>query len=71
MLSKAPLDHHSRFISHLLPTLIEMGLPALEKYFDKRKFKTSLCNSITLGRLKIGSHQHYVAVSSTLINDEE
>lgn len=38
MLSKAPLDHHSRLISHQTPKLIEMNLPAMEKYFDRRRF---------------------------------
>jgi hypothetical protein len=38
LLSKAPMDHHSRLISHLMPKLIDMGVPALEKYFDKRKY---------------------------------
>jgi len=53
MLSKTPLDHHSRLLSHLVPKLIDMNLPALDKYFDKRKFQSGVCKSITLGRIKI------------------
>jgi len=53
MLSKAPMDHHSRLISHLIPKLIDMNLPALEKYFDRRKFQTGACKTITLGRINI------------------
>jgi hypothetical protein len=53
MLSKTPMDHHSRLISHLIPKLIEMNLPALEKYFDKRRFQTGVCKTLTLGRINI------------------
>jgi hypothetical protein len=57
MLSKAPMDHHSRFISHLIPKLIDLNLPALEKYFDKRKYQTGVCKTITVGKLKVsGDH---------------
>jgi len=38
MLSKTPLDHHSRFISDDIPKLIEFNIPNLEKYFDSRIF---------------------------------
>lgn len=38
MLSKTPMDHHSRIVSHLVPKLIDMNLPSLEKYFDRRRF---------------------------------
>lgn len=53
MLGKAPIDHHARFISHLIPTLINQNLPALQKYFDKRKYQTGLCKSINVGRLRV------------------
>lgn len=51
MLSKAPMDHHSRLISHLIPQLIDMGLPALEKYFDKRRYSTGVCKMLNIGRI--------------------
>ncbi len=43
MLGKSPMDHHSRFISHLIPKLIDANLPSLEKYFDKRRYQTGAC----------------------------
>jgi hypothetical protein len=36
------MDHHSRLIAHIIPQLIEIGVPALEKYFDKRKFSPAV-----------------------------
>lgn len=53
MLSKTPMDHHSRLISHLTPKLVDMNLPALEKYFDRRRFQTGICKTLTLGRIYI------------------
>ena len=69
LLSKTPMDHHSRFITHLVPTMIEMGVPAAEKYFDKRIFKPEICNSVTLG--KVQSDSNVVVIPSTLANDSE
>lgn len=53
MLSKTPMDHHSRLIGHLYPKLIEMGVPSLEKYFDKRKYQTGILKRITLGKVRM------------------
>ena len=53
LLSKAPMDHHSRLICHLVPKLIDMGLPALEKYFDKRKYQTGLCKTLNIAKISI------------------
>lgn len=39
LLQKAPMDHHSRLIAHLIPTLVgDMSIPQLDKYFDRRRF---------------------------------
>lgn len=35
-LSGAPLDHHSREIVDLLPKLINIDIPSLNTYFEKR-----------------------------------
>jgi hypothetical protein len=69
MLSKTPMDHHSRIISHLIPKMIEMNLPSLEKYFDRRRFQSGVCKSITLGRINISSEEDSKIVPTTLIND--
>lgn len=71
LLSRAPLDHHSRFVSHIMPTLIEMNLPALEKYFDKRTFQTGVCPQIRFGKLKIPSEKDTVAKPTNLLIDNE
>lgn len=71
MLSKTPMDHHSRFISHLMPKLIELGVTSLEKYFDKRVFHPELCNKITLAKIDLSDHSGCVAIPSTLVNDSE
>ena len=69
MLSKTPMDHHSRLIPHLIPKLIEMNLSSLEKYFDRRKFSTGVCKSITLGKINIDPDQDYIATPTNLVND--
>ena len=69
MLSKTPMDHHSRLIPHLIPKLIEMNLSSLEKYFDRRKFSTGVCKSITLGKINIDPDQDYIATTTNLVND--
>ena len=69
MLSKTPMDHHSRLVPHLIPKLIEMNLSSLEKYFDRRKFSTGVCKSITLGKINIDPDQDYIATPTNLVND--
>mmetsp|Transcript_29530 Transcript_29530/g.28705 ORF Transcript_29530/g.28705 Transcript_29530/m.28705 type:complete len:514 (+) Transcript_29530:2573-4114(+) len=71
MLGKAPLDHHSRFISHLIPKLIGENLPALQKYFDKRKYQTGCCKSIIVGRVKVSHDQEFLASASNLTNENQ
>ena len=68
MLSKTPMDHHSRFISHLFPKLIDMNIEALDKYFDKRRYQTGFCKEITLGRMKISEGDAIKALPSDLVN---
>jgi hypothetical protein len=65
------MDHHSRLISHLIPKLIEIGVPALEKYFDRRRFSPSICSSMNLGRLNIKSGYDYTSAATTLFNETE
>ncbi len=71
MLSKSPLDHHSRFITHLIPKLIDMNLEALEKYFDRRKFQTGVCANVVTGKIRVSSECSQLAVPSTLVNDDQ
>lgn len=68
MLSKTPMDHHSRLISHLFPKLIDMNIESLDKYFDKRRYQTGFCKEITLGRMKIGDGDDIKALPSDLVN---
>ena len=70
MLQKTPMDHHSRFISHLMPKLVgEMNVPQLEKYFDRRRFQTGVCKSLNLLKLKIDADHEMRSIPTTLIND--
>ena len=71
LLSKAPLDHHSRLIAHLLPSIIKMDLPACEKYFDRRRFQPGCCIDIQSGRLRIQNGKSNVAMPSELLADKE
>ena len=44
LIKRAPMDNHSRLISHLMPKMIgEMDLPKLNKYFDRRMYQISKC----------------------------
>lgn len=66
------MDHHSRFISHLIPQLIgEMNVPQLDKYFDRRRFQTGVCKTINLLKLKIDASHDMKSVATTLINDNK
>lgn len=69
MLSKTPMDHHSRLIAHIIPKLIDMNLPALEKYFDRRKFSTGVCKVITVGKINIDRDEEFKATPTNLVND--
>ena len=72
LLQRAPMDHHSRFISHLIPKLIgEMNVPQLDKYFDRRRFQTGVCKNINLLKLKIAASHDMKSVPTTLINDNK
>jgi len=71
LLQRAPLDHHARFTAHLVPRLIEMNLPALEKYFDKRRFQPGLCSQVRSGRLVIPKNKDFIARPSPLMIDNE
>ena len=70
MLSNTPADHHSRMISHIMPKLIEMNLPALEKYFDRRLYQTGVCKNLSIGPIKIQNGKEYEAIASTLTNEK-
>jgi hypothetical protein len=70
LLQKAPMDHHSRLIAHLMPQLVgDMSVPQLDKYFDRRRFQTGVCKNINLLKLKINSDHEMKSVPTTLIND--
>jgi len=71
LLTKSPMDHHARFVASLIPTMISMNIPALEKYFDKRLFQTKICTEINSGRIVIPDRQICRAVPTTLIGDSE
>jgi hypothetical protein len=51
-LAGAPLDHHSRQIVDVLPSLIKNNLPSLLSYFDKRMIQTEQTRAINRGSLK-------------------
>ena len=53
LLSKTPLDHHGRLIAHQIPALIEMNLPHMEKYWDKRRFQPGILANITAGKISL------------------
>jgi hypothetical protein len=54
LLKKAPMDHHSRLVTHLLPRLVgDMNVPQLEKYFDRRRFQTGVCKAMNLMKIRI------------------
>jgi hypothetical protein len=64
------MDHHSRFIAHLYPKLIgEMSVPNLDKYFDRRVYKTGLCKSLNVMKLRIPSDHEMRSVPTTLLNN--
>jgi phosphatidylglycerophosphatase A len=66
------MDHHSRLIAHLMPTLVgDMSVPQLEKYFDRRRFQTGVCKEITLLKLRIDADHEMKSVPTTLINDNK
>jgi len=71
LLQKTPMDHHSRFIAHLVPKLVgEMNVPQLEKYFDRRRFHTGAAKSINLLKLKIDADNEMVSIPTTLLNND-
>lgn len=36
-----------------MPKLIDMAVPALDKYFDKRKYQTGICKTLTIAKVNI------------------
>ena len=71
LLSNSPLDHHSRLISHAMPDLVTMGVPALEKYFDRRKFRVGVSSTIDFGKLRIKNGYEFTAEPSTMMQETE
>ena len=71
LLSKTPMDHHARLIQHLIPKLVELGVPSLEKYFDRRIFHPEFCNKITLAKISNAHSGGVMAIPSTMVNDTE
>lgn len=51
-LKDAPLDHHSRQVKDVLPQLIEVKLPSLLEYLDKRMLKTEQLEDIDRGCIR-------------------
>jgi hypothetical protein len=72
LLQKTPNDHHSRFISHLVPKLVgEMNVPQLEKYFDRRRFNTGSAKSLNLLKFKIDADHEMRSIPTTLLNNNK
>jgi hypothetical protein len=71
MLSKSPMDHHSRTIAHILPDLIVMNVPSLDKYFEKRRFQTGVCQQISVAKLDLQYDETYKIGTTTLVNSDK
>lgn len=50
-LSKAPLDHHSRDIIEIMPSLISNKIPSLLEYFDARIIQTEQLKQLNRGTI--------------------
>lgn len=48
-----------------------MGVPSLEKYFDRRKFKVGICNNIDLGKISMKNGYEFTACPATLVGETE
>lgn len=72
LIQRAPMDNHSRLISHLMPALIaQMDAPKLNKYFDRRTYQIGPCKTTKSLKLALpGADYDMKAVSTALQADD-
>jgi hypothetical protein len=73
LIQRAPMDNHSRLISHLMPALIaQMDAPKLNKYFDRRTYQIGPCKTTKSLKLALpGTDYDMKAVTTALQADED
>lgn len=72
LIQRAPMDNHSRLISHLMPALIsQMDVPKLNKYFDRRTYQIGPCKTTKSLKLALPGADYDMKAVSTALQAEE